>query len=126
MGAPGVGWHAVPMTRSHLSHARPTGEGNAEAAVTIRPAHMADTVALLSLAALDSARPLTGERLVAEVDGGIVAAISLRDGRTIADPFAPSAAAVDMLRVRTALPARRRRPRPAFGGFGGWLRPGLA
>ena len=73
---------------------------------------MADTVALLSLAALDSARPLTGERLVAEVDGHIVAAISLRDGRTIADPFVPSAAAVEMLRVRTALPARRRRPVP--------------
>jgi hypothetical protein len=113
------------MTRSHLSHARPFGDGNAEAVVTIRPARLTDTGALLSLAALDSARPLTGERAVAEVDGHIVAAMSLRDGRTIADPFAPSAGAVEMLRVRTALPARRRR-RPAFGGFGGWLRPGLA
>jgi hypothetical protein len=113
------------MSPFHLSHARPSGEGNAEAALTIRPARRTDTGALLSLAALDSARPLTGAPLVAEVDGRIVAAVSLRDGRAIADPFTPSAGAVEMLRVRTALPARRRR-RPAFGGFGGWLRPGLA
>ena len=125
MGLRGIGWHAVPMTRFHLSHTRPFAEGNAEAALTIRPARLTDTGALLSLAALDSARPLTGQRLVAEVDGHIVAAVSLRDGRTIADPFVPSAGAVEMLRVRTARPARRRR-RPALGGFGGWLRPGLA
>lgn len=125
MGAPRGAWHASSMSRSQLSQARPFGEGNAEAALTIRPARRTDTGALLSLAALDSARPLTGERLVAEVDSRIIAAVSLRDGRSIADPFTPSAGAVEMLRVRTALPARRRR-RPAFGGFGGWLRPGLA
>jgi hypothetical protein len=125
MGAPRGAWHASSMSRFQLSQARPFGEGNAEAALTIRPARRTDTGALLSLAALDSARPLTGDGLVAEVDGRIVAAVSLRDGRSIADPFTPTAGAVEMLRMRTALPARRRR-RPAFGGFGGWLRPGLA
>jgi hypothetical protein len=113
------------MSRFSLSHAR-RADDNTEAALTMRPARTTDAAALLTLAALDSARPLTGERVVAEVDGRIVAAVSLRDGRAIADPFTPSAAAVDMLRVRTALPARRRPRRPAFGGFGGWLRPGLA
>jgi hypothetical protein len=88
--------------------------------VTIRPAREADEQALAVLAQLDSARPLDGERLVAESDGRLVAAISLADGRVVADPFVPSADAAALLGVRGAQRSlalgwtrgRRRRRRP--------------
>ena len=58
------------------------------AQILIRPAYADDYAALARLAALDSAdsvppRPL----LLAEVDGTLRAALSLRDGTSIADPF---------------------------------------
>ena len=91
--------------------------------LTIRPAREADEHALAVLAQLDSARPLAGERLVAESDGRLIAAISLTDDRVVADPFVPSADAAALLRLRGAQrsPAlgwtrgrrRRRRPLPA-------------
>jgi hypothetical protein len=69
-------------------------------AVVIRPAVAADAVAVLRLAALDSARPPTGETLVAEQAGSLVAALSLSDGDVIADPFRPTADIVGLLRMR--------------------------
>lgn len=70
------------------------------------------------LARLDSARPLVGEALVALVDGRLVAAISLADGRVIADPLAPTTEARALLHTRAAQlaktprrPWRRFRPR---------------
>ena len=57
---------------------------------------------LRDLAQLDSARPLDGEALVAEVDGAPVAALELQTGRTVADPFRPTAVVVDLLRMRAA------------------------
>ncbi len=69
-------------------------------AVVIRRAAEADQPALAKLAALDSARPLRGETLVAFVDGEPWAALSLADGRIVADPFRQSASAVELLRVR--------------------------
>jgi hypothetical protein len=70
------------------------------ALLTIRPARSEDDRALRDLAALDSARPLAGEALVAESGGAAIAALELRTGRGIADPFVPSAEAVEVLRVR--------------------------
>jgi hypothetical protein len=70
--------------------------------VTIRAAVPADEAALRRLAQLDSAAPPQGPVVVAEVDGGLLAAISLADGRTVADPFAPTAELVAMLQVRAA------------------------
>jgi hypothetical protein len=46
-----------------------------------------DRAALEYLADLDSSEPLTGEVLGAELDGALVAAISLTTGDVIADPF---------------------------------------
>jgi hypothetical protein len=69
------------------------------ATLSIRTATAADDAALTRLAALDSARPLVGPALVALVDGTAVAATSLADGRSVADPFAPTA---DVLRVLRA------------------------
>lgn len=52
------------------------------------------------LASLDDAPPLTGEVLLAVVDGETVAALSLSDGRVVANPFLPTEAAVGLLRLR--------------------------
>ena len=68
--------------------------------VSIRRAGPHDAPALCRLAALDSAVPLDGEILIAEVDGAALAALSLADGTVIADPFAPTAALVDLLAMR--------------------------
>ena len=70
--------------------------------VVIRPARDADLAPLHDLAELDSAAPLAGPVLVAVVDGRPWAAISLADDRVIADPFRPSAGAVELLRLRVA------------------------
>jgi hypothetical protein len=76
--------------------------------VLIRPAYPDDLDLLEHLAALDSEPPLDGDVLVAEVDGVAVAALSLRSGRTVADPFARTVAVCDLLRMRAASIARSR------------------
>ena len=70
-----------------------------------------DTDDLRRLAALDSARPLTGPVLIGEIDGVPAAARSLETGRMIADPFQPTDRLRSYLRVRAAgLEAVRREP----------------
>lgn len=68
--------------------------------VLIREVREGDETRLRALAELDGARPLSGPALVAMVRTEAWAALSLRDGRAIADPFRPSAATVALLRVR--------------------------
>jgi hypothetical protein len=68
--------------------------------VVIRRARDSDMPLLHDLAELDSAAPLHGALLVAVVDGDIWAAIGLADRRVVADPFLPSGAAVELLRLR--------------------------
>ena len=68
--------------------------------VVIRLACDEDMALLRDLAALDSSEPLAGAALVAIVDGRPWAAYGLDEDRVIADPFAPSAAAVGLLRLR--------------------------
>jgi hypothetical protein len=75
--------------------------------IVIRAADATDADALVRLAALDSAAPLSGAVLVAEAGDRLRAALSLADGRAIADPFAPSAADVALLRARAGLGAGR-------------------
>ena len=65
--------------------------------ILIRPAVLSDRRALIRLAELDSAPALLGPVLLAEVGGSIVAAIGLRSGTTIADPFVPTADLVKLL-----------------------------
>jgi hypothetical protein len=71
-------------------------------AVVIRAASDADLPVLHDLAELDSAAPLTGRVLVALVAGRPWAAVGVDDGRVIADPFRPSGAAAELLRLRLA------------------------
>lgn len=74
-------------------------------AIIIRTATTEDSVLLHRLAQLDTARDLATPALVAEVDGAPRAALSLADGRLVADPFARTADVVALLRVH----AQRRR-----------------
>ncbi|GAC1488609.1 MAG: hypothetical protein NVS1B9_09000 [Solirubrobacteraceae bacterium] len=76
----------------------------------IRAARTSDRARLAGLSQLDSAAAL-GERdvLVAEVGGRLLAALSLTDGRLLADPFEPTLAMQQLLRTR----ARQLRARSA-------------
>jgi hypothetical protein len=67
--------------------------------IMIRASEATDAGELLRLATLDSAEPIRGRALVAEVDGSLRAALPLRGGRAIADPFAESAHVVELLRA---------------------------
>jgi hypothetical protein len=81
---------------------------------TIRRAWPDDARALARLAALDSAIVPVGPLLLALAGGELRAAVSLRDGATISDPFRPSVAALELLRTR-ASQLRAARPAPATG-----------
>jgi hypothetical protein len=92
----------IPVGRDHVFM-------TASSSLTIRHANGADTKAIARLAALDSSRVPNGELLVAELDGRLVAAVSVDTGATIADPFEHTAAIVDSLRAQA-----HRRSRPAI------------
>jgi hypothetical protein len=70
--------------------------------VTIRHAFPDDGLALVRLAALDSAEVPRQPLLVAEVSGELRAAISLHDGAVVADPFHRTQALVELLAARAA------------------------
>ena len=67
--------------------------------IRIRQATKADVMAVRRLAALDDSASLKGSVLVAEQGGDLRAAISLEDGRVVANPFAPTVELVEMLRM---------------------------
>ena len=71
--------------------------------VTVRRLDLAiDHDALTRLAERDSADVPAGELIGAEVDGSLVAAISLGNGSVIADPFTPTQGVRSLLEVRAA------------------------
>ncbi len=80
--------------------------------ITLRYAFGDDDSAIARVAALDSAEVPAAPVLLAEVDGDVRAALSLHDGRVIADPFHPTLALIALLRERgrqlTGLGAERR------------------
>jgi hypothetical protein len=99
---------AVSVDRERYD-TRPTCTGDT---VVIRRARDTDLPLLRELAALDCARPLSGEVLVALVEGQPYAALSLDDDRAIAGPFRLTAPTVDLLRLRAQqLRAAEHRPR---------------
>ncbi len=83
--------------------------------ILIRNAYADDELALRRLASLDSARKPPAPLLVAELDGELKVALSLRDGTVIADPFTYTADVVKLLRLRAddAAPVRRRPRAPS-------------
>ncbi|MCW3012880.1 MAG: hypothetical protein JWO90_3284 [Solirubrobacterales bacterium] len=97
-----------------------TSTTNPTATLAIRPADHADAPAVARLAALDSADVPTGRLLLGIVDDRLLAAVSLEDGTVVADPFAPTAELVALLRrradrvVAATAPPRRHRALPGF------------
>jgi hypothetical protein len=70
--------------------------------ITIRPAYADDESAIIRLAALDSAPVPARPMLVGEVDGELHVALSLSDGRVIANPFERTADVVALLRLHAS------------------------
>ena len=87
----------------------------------------ADRAALAHLAGLDSRQTLQGSVLGAEVEGRLLAAISIETGDVIADPFSRTSELRALLKLRASQVERRhgarrrgsrvfgRRTRPAIG-----------
>ena len=66
----------------------------------VRPATEDDQRDLQRLAELDGQRPFAGPALIGEIDGRPAAAVSLFEGRVVADPFQHTAALRQILRMR--------------------------
>ena len=94
-------------------------EGDVRPAAAVRVAHPDEAGTIRRLAELDDAPQLAGEILVATIDGDVVAALSLDDGRVVANPFVLTSAAVELLRgsARELTGRRRHRWRSAL-----WMR----
>jgi hypothetical protein len=82
--------------------------------ITLKLSTEADSDRIQRLAELDGGHAPRGEVLLAEVDGRLVAAVSV-DGTAVADPFLPTADVVRLLRGQLT-GERSRRPRRS-----GWL-----
>ncbi len=72
------------------------------AALLIRPASPADEPAIARLSALDEHVLPLGDRLIGELGGRIVAALDVRSGDAVADPFVPTTGLVELLGLRAA------------------------
>jgi hypothetical protein len=86
--------------------------------IVLRRADSSDVAALDRLAQLDSKRLPAGPYLLAERDGALVAAVAVPSDVVFADPFTPTADAVELLgewaTQRTARSPRRRARRRRF------------
>jgi hypothetical protein len=71
-----------------------------ESIVALRLAYAEDVGDVKRLADLDDAPALVEPAMLAIVDGQAVAALSLSDGRVVANPFVPTQKAVALLRLR--------------------------
>jgi hypothetical protein len=97
--------------RAGLRRRRSTAAvSSARPAAAVRFGHPDEAGTLRRLAQLDDAPELAGEILVATIDADVVAALSLDDGRVVANPFVLTSDAVELLRrSATALTGGRRR-----------------
>jgi hypothetical protein len=96
-----------------------------EPSVTIRLARPQDGEALVRLAQLEGRPEPEGTWVVAEIDGGLVAALPVAGGKPLADPFRRTAHLVPLLELRakqlTSAP-RRRKPVALLGAIRAWSR----
>ena len=91
--------------------------------LVIRIADAQDEPALPYLAELDSAQPPVGATLIAELCARPVAALSLADGKAIADPFLPTSEILELLRFRARQLRPRLAPRASFATLRSRRRP---
>lgn len=115
-----LGRAAFERQRAQLIREEPVAT-RSRAAVTLRFGFPDDDAALSRLAALDSAAIPAHPLLVAEVDGEMRAALSLADGRLIADPLYRTVELAELLCTRAGHLASPRRHR-----WAGWSRIGYA
>ena len=87
------------MTRLPASLAREIG---ARRSITIRVAQEGDADRLGRLAELAGTDLPAGDVVVADSDGELIAALSLRTGKTLTDPFHVTSDLVALLEVRAA------------------------
>jgi hypothetical protein len=108
---------AAHDARRRAATAPAPGTDPIDVPLTIRRAWPADARDLARLADLDSAAVPAAPLLLALAGGELRAAVSLRDGLAISDPFRPSVAALELLRIR-ASQLRAAGPAPATGRVG--------
>jgi hypothetical protein len=99
---------------SGCTHRGEDADRSLVANVEIRMAHPDDERALTRLAQLDSARVPPAPLLIGVQGGELRAAISLATGAAIADPFAPTARLVELLRAHAAPTQQRPSTRSGF------------
>jgi hypothetical protein len=107
--------HAFSMTSTKPAPTTPI--------VALRTASADDVATVRRLAALDSAPMPAPPLLLGIVDGEAVAALSLSSDAVVADPFTPTVAVVELLRLRAArlrtgapTPSRLQRARDGLPG----------
>ena len=71
-----------------------------DASLTLRTATEADRPAIDRLVEMEEAAAVTGEVLLAELDGYVIAALSVADDRAVADISRPTTGIVRLLRER--------------------------
>lgn len=91
-----------------------TGRGAADDRLTIRRSRAEDAAAIERLAQLDSQRVPSGDLLLAEAGGELVAAVALTGNRVIADPFRRTDHIVELLRLSLAPRDGRRSDRRSW------------
>ena len=91
-----------PDRSSRRQRRQPSFRAADTAPVVIRPATRGDARAIKRLAALDEHELPYGQRLVGELEGRVVAALDVRSGESIADPFVPTQGIVELLGLRAA------------------------
>jgi len=89
-------------------HRPPSGPSTLWQGMTVRLATSADRAALSRLADLEEAAQPAEPVLLGELMQRPVAALSLCDGRVVADPFVPTGELVELLRLRARQMGRRR------------------
>ena len=95
--------HIADLRRAAGHHRAATGapaRRSDEQVITLRVAQPQDAYDVSRLAQLDDAPLPVGVVMLAVVDGEAVAALSLGDGRVVANPFAATEQAVTLLRLR--------------------------
>jgi hypothetical protein len=114
--------HAADRRREaeHYRSAKPEAP-SAPSGVALRQAQADDARALEILAELDEEPVLSGETLLALIDGDAVAAMSLEDGRVVANPFVATGETVSLLKLRA-----RHLVGPKVRQRHGWWRPRFA
>jgi hypothetical protein len=107
--------HVADLQRAGLAVRNDANYSASPKPVALRLADDHDAATLHELAELDEQPGLTGDALLALIDGEAVAAMSLEDGRVVSNPFVATSDAVALLKLRSrhlgGRGSRRERPR---------------